>query len=252
MSPKPMRGLVVWRVFWRSLWIQSSWHPEGMQNLGLSYALYPALKTLFPDEKKRKEALLRHLAFFNTQPYVAAALLGGIIHLETQVALGDLPPQRVVAFKQALMGPLAALGDGFFWLSLRPFAAACAAFSVPFIGPWAAVLFIVLYNVPHVWLRIRLFQLGLKFGEGLVEQISKWKLPRRGTQLRMGVAGFLGGSLLWWVWLSATMEKQAWWHGLFYGTLGLAGWVAGRFKWAKGLVFLVVTALTVALGAWIF
>ena len=51
------------------------------------------------------------------------------------------------------MGPLAALGDGFFWLSLKPAVGALCAALVPVLGAWAAVLFLVLYNAVHLTLR---------------------------------------------------------------------------------------------------
>ena len=38
------------RVFLRSLLLQASWNPQGMQNLGLAYALFPALKSLYRDQ----------------------------------------------------------------------------------------------------------------------------------------------------------------------------------------------------------
>ena len=62
------------RVFGRSLFLQASWNPQGMQNLGLAYALFPALKDLYPDPERQMAAVRRHLAFFNTQPCMAAAI----------------------------------------------------------------------------------------------------------------------------------------------------------------------------------
>ena len=40
---------VLWRVFMRSLFLQASWNPQGMQTLGLAYALSPALTELYPE-----------------------------------------------------------------------------------------------------------------------------------------------------------------------------------------------------------
>src|SRR5690606_13799238 len=36
------------RVFLRSLLLQASWNPRGMQNLGFAYAMWPALEHLYP------------------------------------------------------------------------------------------------------------------------------------------------------------------------------------------------------------
>ena len=186
------RGVLL-RVYWRSLFLQAAWNPQGMQNLGLAYALYPALEVLYPDEAARSAAVRRHLAAFNTHPYVAASIVGGVLHHERRIARGEEAPARVAAFKAALMGPLAALGDGFFWLSLRPAAGAVCAALVPWLGAGAALLFLVLYNAVHLWLRARFYRLGLLLGDGLVAQPALQRLPRWGARLRHVASACAGG-----------------------------------------------------------
>src|SRR5438105_9121879 len=109
--------LTLWRVFWRSLFLQASWNPRGMQNIGFADAIGPALDELYPDRAARARAGERHLEFFNCHPYLAAPILGGAVRLEEKVAQGQLAPERVSSFKSALGPPFAALGDGFFWLA---------------------------------------------------------------------------------------------------------------------------------------
>jgi len=200
-APKPSsRGLslalprnVLWRVFIRSFFLQASWNPQGMQNLGLAYALYPALKKLYPEAEARNAAVKRHLVFFNTHPYVAAAIVGGVLHHEEKISRGEEGVERVVAFKAALMGPLAAVGDGFFWLSLKPAVGAVCAALVPLLGAWAAVLFLVLYNLVHLTLRARLYVTGLRLGDRLVEAVARANLPVWGGRLRQVAALAAGG-----------------------------------------------------------
>src|SRR5205823_3672469 len=163
------------------------------QNLGLAYALYPALKKLYPSPEAQSVAVKRHLVFFNTHPYVAAAILGGVLFHEVRIARGEESPERVTGFKAALMGPLAALGDGFFWLSLKPAVGAICAALVPLIAEWSAVLFLVLYNIVHITLRARLFFLGLRHGDRLVEQLARQGLPTKGARLRSVAAACAGG-----------------------------------------------------------
>lgn len=176
------------RVFLRSLLLQATWNRKGMQNLGFVYALWPALAHLYPDRRERTLAAERHLTFFNTHPYLAAAILGATIRLEEKVARGEATPQSVDTFKQALMGPFAAVGDSFYWLSLRPFVGACCVLLSPFIGLWAVLLFLLLYNVPHLLLRISLFREGYRLGDGVVARVAKMSLPALGARLRMGAA----------------------------------------------------------------
>lgn len=213
---------VHWRVFLRSLFLQAAWNPQGMQNLGLAYAVFPALEKLYPERDRQMEAVRRHLVFFNTHPYVAAAIVGGVLYHEERIARGDESPERVVAFKAALMGPLAALGDGFFWLSLKPAVGAFCAAMVPLLGAWAAVLFLVLYNVVHLTLRARLYVLGLRRGDALVDDVARANLPTRGARLRSVAAASAGGLAAWLAMLFGMQQGE--WAGLLLavGCLGCA------------------------------
>lgn len=196
-STPSLGPLVLLRVFLRSLFLQASWNPQGMQNLGLAYALFPALERLYAEQAAREAAVRRHLVFFNTHPYVAAAIVGGVLFHEQRIARGEEAPEKVVAFKAALMGPLAALGDGFFWLSLKPAVGALCAALVPLLHAWAALLFIILYNLVHLTLRAHFYWLGLSLGDRLVEAMARANLPTRGARLRALAAACCGGVAAW-------------------------------------------------------
>jgi PTS system mannose-specific IID component len=180
-------------VFVRSLFIQAGYNSEGMQSLGLVYALAPALEELYPEPISRTTAFQRHLAPFNTHPYVAAAIIGGILFHEERIAKGEEPESQVNSFKRALSGPLAALGDGFFWLSWRPAVGALSVATVPLLGAYSALLFLVLYNLVHLTLRWRLFVWGLRKGEGMLEPLAKLKGPSWAERLRRVAAASAGG-----------------------------------------------------------
>ena len=196
-APGTLSRTVLLRVFLRSLFLQASWNPKGMQNLGLAYCLYPALEQLYPNKDDLEAAVRRHLVFFNTHPYVAAAIVGGVLNHEQRIARGEETPDKVVAFKAALMGPLAALGDGFFWLSLKPAVGAVCAALVPVLHAWAALLFLVLYNGVHLTLRARFYWMGLSLGDRLVEAVARANLPTRGARLRSVAAASAGGLAAW-------------------------------------------------------
>lgn len=212
---------VLFRVFWRSFFLQASWNPQGMQNLGLAYALYPALRRLYPEPDVLAAAVRRHLVFFNTHPYVAAAIVGGIVHHEIRVARGEEAPERVTEFKAALMGPLAALGDGFFWMSLRPAVGALAAALVPALGVWAAALFLLVYNVVHLSLRARLYLIGLRLGNRLVDEVARARLPARGARLRAIAAASAGGIVAWLALVLGRNQGGYGWPLLSVGCLAL-------------------------------
>ncbi len=72
LTPSDIRG-----VFLRSNLFQGSWNFERMQALGFCFSMVPAIRRLYPENNDaRKQAIKRHLEFFNTHPYVAAPVLG--------------------------------------------------------------------------------------------------------------------------------------------------------------------------------
>jgi PTS system mannose-specific IID component len=163
-----------------------------MQNLGFAYAIDPALRALYPEPERREEALRRHLGFFNCHPYMAAAIVGGAVHHEEKVASGAEPGAQPLQYKQTLQGPLAALGDGFFWTALRPFFGAAAALGALLVGWPAIVGSIVVYNAIHLALRIRLFRAGYLKGDAIVGDISRLGLPTSADRLRAAGAAVCG------------------------------------------------------------
>lgn len=180
------------RVFWRLLFLQASWNRRGMQNLGFAYAIDPALRKLYPDPARRKEALRRHLNFFNCHPYMAAAIVGGAIHHEELVAAGAEAEGLPLRYKATLQGPLAAIGDGFFWTALRPFFGAVAAVGVLLLGWPAIVATLVVYNTIHLALRTMLFRAGYGLGDAVITEIARWNLPFAAERFRIGGAILCG------------------------------------------------------------
>lgn len=170
-------------IFWRSLSLQGCFNYERMQAIGYCYAMIPALKKLYPEEAEMKEALQRHIGFFNTSPQMVTFILGSTIAMEEQNATskGAFDVESVNALKAALMGPLAGIGDSFFWGTIRIIGAGIGtglAVSGNILG---AVIFILIYNVPHYILRIQGLKMGYSSGmtfiqkaftEGTIEKLT--------------------------------------------------------------------------------
>lgn len=171
-TARRVSSLTLVRVFYRSLFLQASWNARGMQNLGFAHAIAPALSEIYGERELAAKAAARHLEFFNCHPYMAAAILGGAVRLEERVAAGMATPESVSAFKRALGPPLAALGDGFFWLALRPAAALTAAAMAPWLGLGCIAVFLLLYNSVHVAARIWLFSIGYARAENVIAPIA--------------------------------------------------------------------------------
>jgi mannose PTS system EIID component len=242
-------GMTRWRVLWRSLFIQAGFNAQGLQSLGFLYALSPALRRLYPTPEAQSVAVRRHLDPFNTHPYVAAAIVGGALALEEKIAAGEAAPAQVTAYKTALMGPLAALGDAFFWHSLRPAVGAFAAALVPLLSGWAALLFLVVYNTVHLTFRARFFQLGYREGEGLVAALGRAHLPRWSVWLR-SLAAFCAGGLAAWLAVMFGENQAGTWGAVLTAVCLAAGF--GTYELVKRRVspYLVLYAVALlALGA---
>ena len=104
-------------VFIRSNLFQGSWNFERMQALGFCFSMVPAIRRLYPENNDaRKQAIKRHLEFFNTHPYVAAPVLGVTLAMEEQRANGaEIDDGAINGIKVGLMGPLAGVGDPIFY-----------------------------------------------------------------------------------------------------------------------------------------
>jgi PTS system mannose-specific IID component len=232
-------------VFWRCLFLQAAWNRRGMQNLGFAYAIDPALVRLYPDPARRAEALGRHLGFFNCHPYMAAAILGGALHHEQRVAAGLEPPGAPVQYKATLQGPLAALGDGFFWTALRPFFGALAAVGALLVGWPAIVAALAVFNAIHLVLRIGLFRAGYLGGDAIVGRIARLGLPIAADRLRRGGAALCG------LGAAAVVLRAAADEGLAAGVFAALAAVAGYLALARGARLLpaAYVAALLAVGA---
>jgi PTS system mannose-specific IID component len=186
---------VLVRVFLRSLLLQVGFNPRVMQGLGFGYALYPALRVLYPHGEARNAAVRRHMGLFNSHAYFAAAIIGGAVRIEEQIVAGEAAPQDVVAFRDALAPPLAGIGDAFFWNALRPTCALLAALTAPKLGLWAIAVFLGLYNAVHISVRIWLFVVGYQRERGLVAQVGRAHFPVRTRLLRRAAAALSGAVL---------------------------------------------------------
>jgi PTS system mannose-specific IID component len=176
--------------------IQASWNVSRMQGLGFAYAVSSLARAEGgPGHPEAPALLARHLQRFNTHPYMAAPLIGSVIRLETENR-----PSEAADLKNVLMGPYAAIGDSFFWSSLRPFsgiAAACLAFKGLLLAP---LLFLALYSPAHLWVRARGFMTGWQQGKTGIEFIRRMDLPEKSrwtrwcSTLLLGIAAFLASS----------------------------------------------------------
>jgi PTS system mannose-specific IID component len=182
-------------VLRRAFLIQASWSFERMQAYGFAYAMEPALRRLYRDRAEYEDRLRVHQEYFNTQPYLASFILGAAVRLEEDRATGRNPAADVSALKAALMAPLGALGDSFFWGALKPMAAV-AAVAVLMTGSWwAPILFLALFNLWHLTLRAGMLFWGYASGGDAVALMGRFPFTRTARRFKVISLSLLGGIL---------------------------------------------------------
>lgn len=169
----------------RTLFLQTVWNFERYLNYGVAYVLSPVVRRLYPKDE-RGEVLSRHLDYFNTHPYMGAFILGAVIKMEEERAQMPKANQKqkeeeINALKVGMMGPLAAMGDNFFWATIRPY---CGLMAVTLVmthalgsklESWAVpLLFLVLFNIIHLGMRFLGFSLGYRKGDQVVLSLRRF------------------------------------------------------------------------------
>jgi mannose PTS system EIID component len=151
-------------ILLRMFAIQGSWNYETLLGNGIGFCVEPALRLLPGGTKspRFKEALARQSRYFNAHPYLAAAAVGALARAE----LDGEPPARIERFRTALCGPLGSVGDRLVWAGWLPFCSlvALVAFGLGASAMKVVLIFLILYNVGHVALRVWALEIGWRNG----------------------------------------------------------------------------------------
>lgn len=186
-----------WQAALRAPLLQAAWNYDRMQNLGWAFCVEPALRELYPDPKLRAAALRRHLEIFNTHPYMAGYVLGAALKAESEAAAGSADVEAVTTIKARLSPALAAVGDSFFWATLRPGAAMLGiAWLWLAPHPWhlaAPFVFLAVYNAPCLWMRFHSLEAGWNRGEGVAVHVASLELPAAAEGVRRTALVLMGG-----------------------------------------------------------
>jgi len=187
-----IRRSSILKVFLGSFFLQASWSFEKMQGLGFAAAISPAIKDVFNGGGPFVSAIRRHLAFYNAHPYMTSPVLGASIRLEEKGRNGECPVDAGARLKTMVMGPYGALGDSFFWGSVRPLASCLGVLSAVLWGLWGILVFLAVYNVFHLWMRWDGLMKGYRLGEGVIGYVKSLELPKWSIRLRYVSAAVLG------------------------------------------------------------
>lgn len=190
------------RLFFRSFALEASWNFERQQHMGFSFAMTDLLDKLYANDKQaRAEAGARHLEFFNTSAPLSTFIMGIVASMEEENSNNSMfDPKSITNIKTALMGPLAGIGDSFFWGTLRVIATGVGtslALNGSILGP---LLFLLIYNVPSYLIRYLGVMKGYEFGTSILESIESSGLMKSlmygASILGLMVIGGMTGSMV--------------------------------------------------------
>ncbi len=187
-------------VFLRSLSLQASWNSQRMQNLGLLVAVLPWLNGRKRSLQEDRRFCKRYFGFFNTNPYLANFVIGGLIRLETDRSEGeDVSEPLLIMFRDSLGRTFASLGDQLFWLGVRP-ALTMAICLLGMHGRMIPILLLVgifaLYQLGMRWWALgRGYELGMDIVE-LLDHPHWHRGIKWSKRAGMFMAGMLGACYL--------------------------------------------------------
>jgi mannose PTS system EIID component len=174
-------------VLLRCFFVQASWNFKSMLGLGFCFCIIPLSRRLFASKEERSEFLRRHLEFFNAHPYFVGFCLGAVVKLEEESIHKKWPDKRPISiFKERMTGPLGGLGDQLFWNRIKPATVAVGVLIGLRYGWIAIPIFLFIYNVPHIYMRIKSFNLSYALGFNIVSAMSTKKFKQASHIISFG------------------------------------------------------------------
>lgn len=163
------------RVFfrwWMTTELSNSY--DRLQGLAFCNALSKSLKKLYAkNEEAYKEALVRHMEFYNSEGITGSMIHGIALSMEEEKANGaEIPGEVITGIKTGLMGPIAGIGDTLIHGTLKPIILALAC---TFAMQGNVLGVIIPFFVPLICILIGLFFLkfGYKLGKDSVMRMMK-------------------------------------------------------------------------------
>ncbi len=171
MSEKKLTKQDINALFVRSNAVQSAFSFERQQAMGFEYAMIPIINKLYDKEEDRIAAYQRHLTYFNSHPWTCGVIFGIVAAMEEKKAAGeDVSEANIQGIKSGLMGPLAGIGDSFFWGAFRPIVAGiCASLALEGYG-FAPLLFVLVINAVHFGLHYWEVKKGYELADDFLDK----------------------------------------------------------------------------------
>ena len=228
--------------FLRTYLTGAAYNPRGLQNIGFTFAIEPALAALYGPGKKLRDARLRYARNYNCHSFFTPMLLGIFLRMEAEIAAGRLNPAVHESIKDTTANTLSAIGDSLFnGTALNTWAVAVACLVLAGL-PMAAVALTAVLFVLLQFFKIATFILALRKGLAVLLFLRRFDLINWGDRFKYVNA------LLLTLFLCLALPGAS---ALSWGGVGLylllAGWVVGRLHVSRVFVALFLLAAAVAL-----
>ena len=171
-----------------------------MQNMGLLVTVLPWLRRQSRQINRDRLFCRRYYEYFNTNPYLANLIIGGLVRLEQDHLDADSDGSAMArTYRDSLCRAFASLGDQLFWLGLRP-AMTMAVCLLGMFGRMVPILLLIgVFAV--LQLGMRFWSLGRSYSLGLdiVDLINHphWHQAIAGTKKAgMVLTGMVAGKYL--------------------------------------------------------
>lgn len=143
----------------------------------------PAIEQVYVDDPEgKREAYLRHQAFFNTHAVALDFIAGLSYALEKDCAEGKVPGQTIEAIKASLMGPTAGMFDSLFFNCLRVIGAGIAIGLCSQGNIAGTFIFILLYGVTQSIFKWFLLKAGYTLGTSFIDSVYNSGLMQVATK----------------------------------------------------------------------
>ncbi|MEA0974156.1 PTS system mannose/fructose/sorbose family transporter subunit IID [Lacticaseibacillus paracasei] len=178
-------------------WLMSvcTFNYQTQQGASVAYALSPILRKIYKKDDDYVEALNNHFQYYNTQPWLAAIILGACVAMEERQGLGA--KDAVNDFKVGTMGPLAGIGDSLLMTMIPTIMGSIAAYMALENNPFGIILWGLLIGVIF-FLRMHCFEFGYRQGAKVVTEYGDKinYLTEAASVLGITVVGSLIGSVI--------------------------------------------------------
>ena len=248
-TSKKMTFLTLLNIYLRSFFFQGSFSVKDRQNMGFAYCIEPVGRVLYKNITRRKEFNVRHLEFYNGNPFMITLVLGAVANMEERLRNNDgIKALDVSRFKTAVGKTTGSLGDRFFWRTLRPFGLVIGLLLAIQYGLWGILAFLAIFNVPTMYLKWHWLAAGYRLGPRIVLEIRDHSLDRISRLMET-----LGGLILAFLTVAFLSGRN---YGLSWVTAGAIGlFVVSVILFKKrihhSLVFSIGAGAAIVIGLFI-